>query len=374
MLSLDKSYDTKVISKELSDDLDQRKFIAKLSLLQAELKNYNPFWRRIFFLKPFVFLLNFISPSPKSLYVYGGVGVGKTMLVKLFFNSLMTSHKSYYNFNEFLILVNRKLSHESPAFSFLHRADPLRLVALDLLRDSWLFCFDECVIIDPADALIFGKIAKTIISNGGVIICTSNFRPENFSPRAVGLDAFLRYKDYFFQHATCYNMTGDYDYRMDGENQKWPYYFSPLTAKTKVAFRKIICEKTGVSNYSDLSPARHLIKTRSIAIELIKLKDDVYSISFKKLLDSALSTESFSAISIDCRILFLDDVLKISSQNTSIIKRFILLVDVFYNSKCLLIIRSEVPPYELYTSGLVSFEFNRTISRLSQMQRKAYGN
>ena len=363
MQSPSEYYDTLVANGDIQNDDCQRNALVHMDALYGKLLQYSPPKQGIF---SRFFKKNPPVSPPKGLYTHGTVGTGKTVLLKCFFKTAPTDKKAYFHLHHFLSDVNQRLN--TFAHHHLDEADIMAQVIESYIHTAWLFCFDECVVGDVADAMLFGQISTGIISRGGVIVCTSNFAPDKLRPRGgVGNNVFQRYAKQFFAHMIAHDMNSPTDYRVIEGADNWRFYWNTSTNPTAESeLNGLLAEKTTGDWYMDS------VAVRDRRISIPKCNNKVCLFDFCYIIGGAFGAEDFMAIASKYPIVVIKNITPISADNTSLIKRLIVFIDCLYENKARLIITANCDPEQIYPKGLVSFEFARALSRLNAMQAIGY--
>ncbi len=368
-------YDTMVMAGDIRNDINQRGALVHMDFLHRRLLSYVPpkkqgVFKWLFGQKSADTDTKPPKGVPKGVYVYGTVGNGKTVLLKCFYKTAPTDKKIYFHLHQFLLDVNTRLKKYTD--KNMEESHIMNRVIDSYMHQAWLFCFDECVVGDVADAMLFGQIVTGIIERGGVLVCTSNFAPDMLKPRGgVGNNVFQRYAKQFFAHMIPHDMNSTTDYRViEGDNQ-WRFYFQANTLQQRQQL---------LHDYID-KDAKHIVKNawhmdvvtvRDRRIDIPQVHNGTCMFQFSYIIEGAFGAEDFMAIAKKYHTIILKNVLPISADNTSLIKRLIVFIDCLYENKSRLIITANCPPQGIYPEGLVSFEFSRALSRLNAMQAIGY--
>jgi len=304
----------------------------------------------------------------KGLYLWGGVGRGKTYLVDTFYHCLpliANAEKKRIHFHVFMQEVHQQLK------TLRDQKDPLKLVAKSMaISDQGVrlkvLCFDEFVVADVADAVILGKLMTYLFSFGVSLVATSNAEPKNLYPHGLQRDLLLPAIDLIYQHTEVVNIDGGIDYRLEFL-EKADIYFSPITAESAQGL---------AYNFSQLAPeegkSNHTISVLGREILSKKWADGIVWFEFSELCQTARSQNDYIEIAREFHAVLISNVQQMGEGNEDKARRFINLVDEFYDRRIKLVLSAEVPLVELYSSGRLSFEFERTISRLQEMQTHDY--
>ncbi len=357
MVSPISEYDLRVAKGALDDDPFQRDALAILNQLHTELAHYKP--SKLGYLKSF-FAGN--RRPPKGLYLYGGVGRGKSMLMDLFYQNTTTRAKRRVHFHGFMQNV-----HEA-----LHRArasgieDALETIALEIIQTTDLLCFDEMQITDITDAMIVGRLFEYLFNAGVVIVTTSNRPPDDLYKDGLNRGLFLPFIDMIKSRLTVYCLDSETDHRQNRLTDQ-QLYFHPLDAATDFAINHLWQELSG--GISD--PL--VIKRKGRDVVIPAFNNGIGKADFNDLCAKPLGPGDFLAIAKSLRVLFLTCIPKLSIANNNEAKRFVTLIDALYEAKVKLIASADAEPEQLYTDGTGAFEFQRTASRLREMQSVGWG-
>ena len=310
-------------------------------------------------------------PTPLTgLYFWGGVGRGKTYLVDTFYHCLpleATVEKKRIHFHVFMQEVHNKLKQ------LRDKKDPLELVAkamVELPKQQRLrvLCFDEFVVADVADAVILGKLMTYLFSMGVTLVATSNAEPKNLYMHGLQRDLFLPAIDLIYEHTDVVNIDGGVDYRL-AFLEKADIYFSPISASA--------CEGLAY-NFSQLAPEEgkpnHVIEVLGRSLQTKRWADGVAWFEFSELCETARSQNDYIELARRFHSILLENVPTFDQYKEDSARRLINLIDVFYEHNVKLIISAEQIPQKMYIgrNPQVKFEFDRTVSRLAEMQSKDY--
>lgn len=299
-------------------------------------------------------------PTIQGIYFWGGVGRGKTYLVDTFYESLPFENKMRIHFHRFMQRIHQELKQ------LTKQEDPLKLIAKKLAKETRIICFDEFFVSDITDAMILGTLIQELFSHGIVFVATSNIEPDGLYKNGLQRARFLPAIDLINQHTRVVNVDSGTDYRMRTLEQAEIYHF-PLDKAAQ----------ENLDDYFDkLTPEKYKSNT-SIDIEgrkisVMKKAEGVIMIEFLSLCDGPRSQTDYIEISREYQTVLLANVQQMDETKDDIARRFIAMVDEFYERKVKLIISAEVDMEELYTTGRLSFEFRRCLSRLQEMQSRDY--
>lgn len=312
-----------------------------------------PFWQRWF--SPAV-------PMPKGLYFWGGVGRGKTYLVDTFFDTLPFEKKWRVHFHRFMHRVHNELK------TLKNQSDPLVTIADRIATDAKIICFDEFFVQDITDAMLLGKLFEYLFERGVVLVATSNIVPDELYKNGLQRDRFLPAIKLLKQNCRVINVDSGVDYRLRTLTQAQLFH-SPndeqAERKLNDYFAQLTPEKQNANQQASID-----ILGREIPVKAES--DDVVFFDFGAICKSARSQNDYMEISRLYHAVIISDVEQMGRGTDDIARRFIALVDEFYERKVKLIMSAVVPIEQLYTEGQLSFEFKRCYSRLQEMQSHEY--
>lgn len=302
----------------------------------------------------------------RGLYLHGGVGRGKTMLMDLFFDLAPARRKRRAHFNDFMADVHDRITRHRAAVKAgtAKGDDPIPPVAADIASESWLICFDEFTVTDIADAMILSRLFSALFAEGVVLVATSNVAPRNLYKDGLNRSLFTPFIDVLEKHTDVISVDIDTDYRLR-ELDRIDVYVTPLGPQADAAMDASwtkICDGHGEQ------PVTLDLMGRSIHAE--RTCGRAARFSFQDLCVKPMGARDFLALADRFDAIMLDHVPVMFNENRNEAKRFILLVDTLYDRRVRLILSAEAGPTGLYkgTSGTELFEFDRTASRLIEMQ------
>lgn len=357
-VSLISEYKNRVATGQLNDDPNQHLVLDQLDQLGQALTTYKPAklgYLRGFFPKR--------SSPPKGLYIYGGVGRGKSMLMDMFYEQTPIKAKLRIHFHAFMQDVHDQM-HEIRKTGV---DDAIKPVAQRIIQATDLLCFDEMQITDIADAMIVGRLFESLFNAGITIVTTSNRHPDELYKDGLNRALFLPFIDMIKTRLTVYCLDSPTDHRQNRLVEQ-QIYFHPLNKKTTKAIDDLWNELSGGTS-EPLSIKR---KGRNIIIP--SFSSGVGKASFDDLCKNPLGPGDYLEIAQNIRVLFLTDIPKLSKANNNEAKRFVTLIDALYEAQVRLIASANAGPEHLYTDGAGAFEFERTASRLREMQSSDWGS
>lgn len=337
---------------DLNPDPQQDKTAAALDALWGQLTKPS---KKLWFKK---------TPMPKGLYIWGGVGRGKTMIMDLFYETIPLDKKCRVHFNIFMLDVQNSLK--------ILREDgkgknPLPIVAAEIAENCGLLCFDEFQVYDIADAMILAGLFDALFKAGVTVIATSNVAPENLYKDGLQRARFLPFIDILQKRMNIIHLDSNKDYRQQALRENGVYFYPASqggTEKMNDLFHKLIAP-----HEADVETIQ-INKTRQLPI--LKAADGNGWVSFSELCEKPRAAADYKKLAEHYHTVFIDHVPRMGYDRRNEIKRFILLIDTLYDNGNRVVISADTPPDKLYSEGDHSFEFQRTISRLLEMQGEAY--
>ena len=300
------------------------------------------------------------KPGIQGIYFYGGVGRGKTYLVDTFYDCLPFEKKMRVHFHRFMYRVHDELKQLKNA------QDPLKLVAAKLAKEARVICFDEFFVSDITDAMILGTLMEELFGHGIVLVTTSNIVPDDLYKNGLQRARFLPAIDLLNQNTRVVNVDSGIDYRLRTLEQAEIYHY-PLDDEATENLH---------SYFSQLAPEEGSkgedIEVNNRKIPTLRNADGVLMIDFKALCGGPRSQSDYIELSRCYHSVLLANVMEMGQHNDDVARRFIAMVDEFYERNVKLIISAEVALESLYTEGLLNFEFRRCLSRLKEMQSHDY--
>ncbi len=334
-------------------DQAQQRAVDLLQKLYDELIAFKRFRDR-----PFVKTLDLGTP-PRGLYLHGGVGRGKSMLMDTFFANLPYRRKRREHFHAFMRGVHRSMAQ------LKNEADPLVTIAGDFAHKVRVLCLDEMHVNDIGDAMILGRLLEHLFANGVVLITTSNYAPDDLYKDGLQRERFLPAIAIMKRHLDVVSVDGPTDFRLR-QLEKVTTYYTPLGAATENkladAFASL-CPHVGVADALTVNGRKLHVKRRA---------PDAVWFDFAELCGTARSQLDYLEIAQEFHTVFLSNVPRLRADQANEARRFTWLVDILYDHKVKLVLTAEAPPELLYTEGLRSEEFARTVSRLQEMQSREY--
>ncbi|HEX2547522.1 MAG TPA: cell division protein ZapE [Ramlibacter sp.] len=292
---------------------------------------------------------------PRGVYMYGGVGRGKSFLMDCFFQAVPVVRKTRLHFHEFMREVHRELAELQGT------VNPLDVLGRNIARRYRLICFDEFHVADITDAMILHRLLDALFDNGVGFVTTSNFRPDDLYPNGLHRDRLLPAIDLLNDKLEVISVDNGVDYRRRTMEQVRLYH-APLGAQADAEMNDAFSR---LAEKQDEDAVLH-IEHREIHAR--RKAGGVVWFDFRTLCGGPRSQNDYLEIATQFHTVLLSDVPRMSARNASEARRFTWLVDVLYDRRVKLILSAEVPPEQLYTEGPLAHEFPRTVSRLNEMQ------
>ncbi|KHT62572.1 ATPase [Photobacterium gaetbulicola] len=301
------------------------------------------------------------APAPvKGLYFWGGVGRGKTYLVDTFFDCLPTERKMRVHFHRFMHRVHQEMKRLEL------QADPLEVVAERFAAETDIICFDEFFVSDITDAMILGTLFEALFRRGITLVATSNIPPDELYRNGLQRARFLPAIDLLNTHCEVVNVDSGTDYRLRTLEQAEIYHF-PLDEQA---------EQNMCRYFEQLAAGKHrtggTVEINNRALPFRHEGEGVIHFDFATLCQTARSQSDYMELSQLYHTVLLSGVIQMAEDDSDAARRFIALVDEFYERNVKLILSAEVDLAQLYRGKRLAFEFKRCCSRLIEMQSHDY--
>lgn len=297
-----------------------------------------------------------------GLYIWGDVGAGKTYLMDLFYQSLPFKRKLRMHFHSFMAEVHHLMTQ------LQGQRDPLQLVAKHFAARACVLCFDEFFVKDIGDAMILGNILRGLFERGIYLIVTSNVAPCNLYHNGLQRQAFLPTIALIEKHLQVEHILAQRDYRLRDLKQAG-VYFSPVDTKVEQQLQAWFDYFASKQNIT-VEPLT--ILGREIAV--VKRAEQVVWFDFQTICHTPRSQNDYLEIVKRYRTIIISNIPQLLEKDSDAVRYLINLIDICYDRRVKLIISAAVPIRELYTKGILFFEFQRTCSRLLEMQSEQYLN
>ena len=308
-----------------------------------------------------------LSPPPekcRSLYLYGDVGLGKSMLMAWFYEACPFEQKRRVHFNLFMLEVH---AHIHAWRQQQNTGDAMSALAEKIRASVLLLCFDEFHVTDIADAMILERLFSKLLASGVVVVITSNRHPDDLYLGGLQREQFLVFTKLLQQESQLIELAAKEDYRLKHLQALETTYYFPLDAHADEIVQQSYNEFTNFA--ARQSGVLHILGRKLI---LSAVHGDIVLTSFDELCVQALGSADYQAIAREFSTVIMAGIPKLTPDKRNEAKRFMTLIDALYEHKVKLICTAEVPAAALYTDGDGAFEFRRTASRLVEMQSEAY--
>lgn len=300
------------------------------------------------------------SPVLRGVYLWGGVGIGKTWLMDTFFQAFDATKKLRMHFHRFMRQIHRELT------CLQGQADPLKIVAKKIAQEAQVVCLDEFLVHDIADAMLLANLLKALFAEGITLVATANVAPDDLYRRGAQRENFLPAIELIKKNMEVVHLQTALDYRMRDLEQVKAYY-APLNAETDLAMYNV---------FQQLSHQKHVnqvpLSVEGRLINTLGLAEGIAWFDFQALCSVPRSQLDYLEIANCFHTVLLSNVPQIDMHQDNLARYLISLVDVFYDTRVKLIVSAAVSLEDLYPEGRLSFEFKRTRSRLFEMQSREY--
>lgn len=307
-----------------------------------------------------------VAALPKrGLYIYGEVGRGKSMLMDLFFETATVKAKRRLHFHEFMQEVQREL-HAWRKTKDSKEADPLPRLARQIAERCWLLCLDEMQVTDIGDAMIVGRLFQGLLDQGVVVVTTSNRHPSDLYKDGLQRDRFLPFIKLLEAQLDILELNSERDYRL-GRKRGMQVFHTPLGPQAEADLDACFARLTGGQ---PAKPDEVVVLGRTVPVPAAA--DGVARFTFEDLCGRPLGPADYLELATLFHTIMISGVPILSPERRDVAKRFVTLIDAMYEHKCLLVCSAAAVPEALYPTGDGAFEFQRTVSRLQEMQSADY--
>ncbi|MDN0108282.1 cell division protein ZapE [Yersinia rochesterensis] len=300
-----------------------------------------------------------IRPA-QGLYMWGGVGRGKTWLMDMFFHSLPGERKLRLHFHRFMLRVHQELT------TLQGHENPLEIIADGFKAQTDVLCFDEFFVSDITDAMLLATLLEALFARGITLVATSNIPPDDLYRNGLQRARFLPAIELIKQYCDVMNVDAGIDYRLRTLTQA-NLYLTPLNPQTEQAMEDIFVKLAGKEG--EKSP---ILEVNHRPLPAICSAQGVLAVDFHTLCEEARSQLDYIALSKLYHTVLLHNVHKMVTQDENTARRFLALVDEFYERRVKLIIAAEASMFEIYCGERLKFEYQRCLSRLQEMQSEEY--
>ena len=351
---------------DFQTDSEQLKVLGRLQKLFEELEEFRQYRQG----KINRLVTNFGAgrKPPRGVYIWGGVGRGKSLMMDAFYKVARHRRKRRVHFHEFMREVHARLRALSG------EADPLDIIAADIAKEVRLLCFDEFHVSDIADAMILARLLELLIEKGVVFVMTSNYRPDDLYPHGLQRSRFLPAIDILKRELDVVELAGSVDHRRRLLDSMSVYY-TPIDEHADSHLARFF-EAMTKATYSENGTIE--VGTRPVAFR--RRAKGVIWFDAPELFEKPRSQVDFLEIASAYHTVLISNVHRLAPTQSDVIRRFTWLVDVFYDQRVKLVLSAETeperlvsePPDEPGPARMVHKEFARTASRLREMQSKDY--
>lgn len=355
-------YEVLVAHDELRPDPEQRAAAVALDALATSLEASPPkgsiLWR-----------LGGKKPeAPRGIYLWGGVGRGKSMLMDLFYDCVHINRKRRVHFHEFMLEVHERLRAARAAKA----GDPIPIVARELKGEARLIAFDEMVVNNSADAMILSRLFTALIEAGTTVVATSNRPPRDLYKDGLNREHFLPFIALIEARLDVIALNGPTDYRLQRLSGVSTWHV-PNGPETTIALSRAFFQMTDYPPEDRAHvPSEDIPVPGGRTMHVPKSLKGVAVFSFKRLCGEARGAPDYLAIARRYHTVIIVGIPKLGPENRNEAARFVTLIDALYEHKVKLLAGAEATPAELYEKGDGVFEFERTVSRLMEMQSDDY--
>jgi len=341
-------------------DPAQQRVVGRLQQLHDELREHRPRAERRGWLDWLGLGDN--GATPKGIYLWGPVGRGKSMLMDLLFAVAPPEKKRRVHFHAFMLDVHERIEHERRA----HTDEPVAKVAADLAAEATLLCFDEFQVNDIADAMILERLFRALFEAGTVVVATSNRTPERLYENGLQRDRFLPFIALLGERLDRVELDSGRDYRLARMRGRKIYHW-PNDATAQAALETAFAD---LSDHAEGASQTLTVMARPLVVP--RAARNVAWFSFEELCAQPLAAADYLAIAERFAAIIVEGIPRLSPQQRNEAQRFHILIDALYEARAVLVASAEVPPDQIYVAGDGSWEFERTVSRLMEMQSEEY--
>ena len=363
-------YDVLVANETIKEDPAQHALIAVLDQLLSDIRAKRLSSKS----SALGWLFGQKNIEPKSrqgLYIWGGVGRGKTWLMDMFFSTIDSIPKRRVHFHDFMQEVHQHIHNHRQIYKAgrTQEKDPIPPVAKKIATKAKLLCFDEFSVSDITDAMLLGRLFKVLFEEGVIIVATSNIAPYDLYKDGLNRQLFLPFIELLQSKLTTHELLSTTDYRL-AKLPNSSLYNWPLNNKSERAMD----QAWGLLTEGAV-PESHVIKLKGRELRVPRATKSVCRFHFDQLCREARGASDYLAIANTYQIVMIDNISIILASERNEAKRFIALIDILYDHHCKLIVSADAKPELLFQSkfGKEAFEFERTASRLIEMQSLEYG-
>ncbi|MEO0671893.1 MAG: cell division protein ZapE [Pseudomonadota bacterium] len=354
-IDLTQRYEKRISLGEIKDDPAQRHAIGAFERVATDLATIAPqsFADRLFRRQ---------LEKVKGLYLWGGVGRGKTMLMDMFFAGLQQARKRRAHFHGFMADVHDRIGRARQD----GREDPISVVAAEILSETSVLCFDELHITDITDAMLVGRLFEKLFDGGLVVVATSNVPPEGLYANGLNRDLFVPFIGLIEAHMHVLAFPDGEDFRL-AKLKGRALYFVPDDEAARDRLQELWSEVA-----SESTTTRSTLEVQGRRLQVPMMSDGCAWFTFAELCEAPLGTRDYLAIAKAFHTVFLSGIPRLSPAKRNEARRLINLIDTLYDERVSLIATADAAPDEIYQAGDGADLFARTASRLVEMQSDDY--
>lgn len=360
-------YDALIRDGALDADPAQGRAIERLQILHDDVRAYCRSRRGVF---------RRSKAPPRGVYLWGGVGRGKTLLMDLLAHNTDIAAKRRVHFHEFMADVHDRIAKWRATDAGAKRRhkgvdrkapdDPMPPVAYDLASEASLLCFDEFQVTDIADAMILGRLFTALFDNGVIVVATSNRAPDALYKDGLNRQLFTPFIELLKEKTDVVELVAARDYRLDKLSGA-PVYHQPLNGAADRAMNDAWARML-----SGGRERRETITVKGRVLTIPRAGRGAARFEFSELIEQPLGASDYIAIANRYGALFVDHIPIMGPDKRNEARRFVNLIDAIYNASAKFVCSADGPPESLYQDGDGAFEFERTASRLIEMQSDEY--
>lgn len=351
-------YDARLASGEIEPDAAQLEAVRCLDRLAVELGG----WRRGGRPRLLPSLRRVREAAPRGVYLHGGVGRGKTMLMDLFFKTASFAPKRRLHFHEFMSEAHERIQRGRATTD----GDPIPFVAAEMAAEAGLLCFDELAITDIADAMILGRLFSGLFARGVVVVATSNSAPDRLYWNGLNRELFLPFIGLIDANMDVVELLSAKDYRLEKLSGR-PLYFSPCDARAAEAIEAHWVRLTGAAGGTSA-----FVDVKGRHVPVPRQSMGVARFGFSDLCEAPLGSLDYLHIAHAFHTVILEGIPMLTPERRNAARRLVHLVDTLYDTRTCLIASADAEPDRLYPEGDGAILFERTASRLMEMRSEAY--
>ena len=358
-------YHHKIAQHEIKPDPEQEKVVQVLDQLHYALTAYQKAASQKSVLQHLGF--GKTPATPKGVYIYGGVGRGKSMVMDLFYAATPATLKRRVHFHVFMLELHRFMheyrQHQKNAGTVDRALDEF---ADRVAAQSPLLCFDEFHVTDVADAMILSRLFTALFARNVIMVATSNWAPDDLYKNGLQRDLFLPFIALLKDRLTIVHVTAGQDYRL-ARLRGMPVYYELMNAETEARLQHAFADLV-----QDHRVGAVQLNVQGRILTVDKAAAGVAWLTFADACREAVGAADYLAMAAAFDVVFLTDVPVLTAEQRNEAKRLMTLIDILYENKVKLVISAAAPPEKIYAAGLHAYEFERSVSRLMEMQSASY--